>query len=868
MYFRHYIHMFRIFRRAAPLAAFILLSTSGVGASRIGQQASEGLQTEEGALYLLFAEDGVVRAQEFLGERNVLLEALSIEDAIKLSGLPQYDVYDVSFSPLGLSASDDEFGFFHGVWSPDRSSFAWLELKANSAEYRVRVFEDGVVSDYIDDRISESRGYLDPLVWTKEGRLLLSERYFVDRFDAGFRVWELDLLSGNVLLSSESDIPSTMGRSLVVPDAPLVLIGLSNVTHEAYLYDPKVKLTWSFSVGLDPTSVEESNPANALPTSFSTGLENLSTDTSLFPIGFVRGAANAANKLELSRIGDAIDSVTPTDQRPAPFLYWPLPDSIRHIWKYPDSPWTAANKPGQTYRDHQGTDIAALPSATGAEVYASAPGVITSVYNQCPDHTRDFSGGADTPPRNCNIINDNDGDGWGKHNWGNSVIIAHNVVVNGNARVWYSGYGHLMKDSIPGGLAVGTEVCRGLKVGLLGHTGNSYGPHLHFEIRNGNSYRSWDDPWGSSDPPYGASLWAGGNGRPLGAKDNTTCGCCGCSSAWFGASLSELGGAQYGPSSLELGLHVAYSDTSATRGFAEVPPYLPPPNPISGQDTREKGLFTSATGLANQTGNSNWKPPTYGLSMAPGREANQGIHADSHNATGVKFAPASSSFGTELSSGLPASGNYRVIRSVMSMAGGAKSSTSYRLLSTLGQAFASGSRFSSSYRLSSGYWGSGTGITPTSTPTPSATPTGTPTPTRTATPTMTATGTVPATRTSTPTATFTPSPTPSIPAPLSTPLLSNIDNADSDGYYPVEWTTSETALSYELQEQPAGWSWLTIYQGSSTWFFVSEKAEGVWCYRVRALGAADTSDWSETKCTVVGGGQPQMGAYLPLIVRP
>jgi murein DD-endopeptidase MepM/ murein hydrolase activator NlpD len=50
-------------------------------------------------------------------------------------------------------------------------------------------------------------------------------------------------------------------------------------------------------------------------------------------------------------------------------------------------------------------------------------------------------------------------------------------------------YGHL--SSFAGGLQSGQIVARGDLIALEGSTGNSTGPHLHFEIRVNNQ---WKDP--------------------------------------------------------------------------------------------------------------------------------------------------------------------------------------------------------------------------------------------------------------------------------------------------------------------------------------------------------------------------------------
>jgi hypothetical protein len=61
--------------------------------------------------------------------------------------------------------------------------------------------------------------------------------------------------------------------------------------------------------------------------------------------------------------------------------------------------------------------------------------------------------------------------GWNDQGYGNLVIVE-----NGGYRTYYA---HL--SSIP--VAVGDTVTAGTLIGLSGNTGNSTGPHLHYEIR-------------------------------------------------------------------------------------------------------------------------------------------------------------------------------------------------------------------------------------------------------------------------------------------------------------------------------------------------------------------------------------------------
>ena len=64
--------------------------------------------------------------------------------------------------------------------------------------------------------------------------------------------------------------------------------------------------------------------------------------------------------------------------------------------------------------------------------------------------------------------------GWNNQGYGNLVIVD-----NGTYKTYYA---HL--SSIP--VAVGDFVTAGTTIGLSGNTGNSTGPHLHYEIRQNN----------------------------------------------------------------------------------------------------------------------------------------------------------------------------------------------------------------------------------------------------------------------------------------------------------------------------------------------------------------------------------------------
>ncbi len=73
--------------------------------------------------------------------------------------------------------------------------------------------------------------------------------------------------------------------------------------------------------------------------------------------------------------------------------------------------------------------------------------------------------------------------GWSNVGYGNLMVVDHDSG-------WQTFYAHLLDGSM---LPCGTSVNKGQLIASMGSTGNSTGPHLHFEIRyNGYPVNPWD----------------------------------------------------------------------------------------------------------------------------------------------------------------------------------------------------------------------------------------------------------------------------------------------------------------------------------------------------------------------------------------
>lgn len=124
----------------------------------------------------------------------------------------------------------------------------------------------------------------------------------------------------------------------------------------------------------------------------------------------------------------------------------------RLSWTYPwqDGAMNGTFGAGRSYNEgHEGTD---LGGARGDSIVAASSGKVVYTLSGCSDNSqrRDIT---------C-------GNGWGNH-----VVIDHGGGV-------FTRYAHLSKVEV----RVGDAVRIAQRIGALGHSGLSDGPHLHFEL--------------------------------------------------------------------------------------------------------------------------------------------------------------------------------------------------------------------------------------------------------------------------------------------------------------------------------------------------------------------------------------------------
>ena len=138
---------------------------------------------------------------------------------------------------------------------------------------------------------------------------------------------------------------------------------------------------------------------------------------------------------------------------------------------------------------HRGVDISAgadtpVLSLADGKVYR-APITTCKTSENC-GHCDAAKKAAETPPSKCPAKKGCDCGGG----YGNNVVIEHTEVMADGSKI-FSVYAHLHPGSIT--LKAGDPVKRGAKIGGVGSTGSSTGPHLHLELHTGKLFGTyWD----------------------------------------------------------------------------------------------------------------------------------------------------------------------------------------------------------------------------------------------------------------------------------------------------------------------------------------------------------------------------------------
>ena len=143
------------------------------------------------------------------------------------------------------------------------------------------------------------------------------------------------------------------------------------------------------------------------------------------------------------------------------------------IWPTTSSYITAGfgwYSPGGYPSWHSGTDIGV---SRGTQVMAAASGTVITALTVTTDPNGPYTS-AGYKDHSYSASN-----GYG---YGNYIMIDHGVGSDGNRL--YTLYGHLSSVAV----SPGQTVSQGQIIGYSGNTGNSYGAHLHFEVRvNGSA---------------------------------------------------------------------------------------------------------------------------------------------------------------------------------------------------------------------------------------------------------------------------------------------------------------------------------------------------------------------------------------------
>ena len=135
-----------------------------------------------------------------------------------------------------------------------------------------------------------------------------------------------------------------------------------------------------------------------------------------------------------------------------------------------------------TYDGHHGTDIAIWPY---------------SLYKMDHSQIEVIAATAGT------IVQKNDGNF--DRNCSSNSLTANSIIIQ-HADGTYALYWHMKNGSVTS-KAVGQPVIAGEKLGVVGSSGSSSGPHLHFEVWTGSTNTTYKDPFSGNCNVLNATTW-------------------------------------------------------------------------------------------------------------------------------------------------------------------------------------------------------------------------------------------------------------------------------------------------------------------------------------------------------------------------
>lgn len=177
-----------------------------------------------------------------------------------------------------------------------------------------------------------------------------------------------------------------------------------------------------------------------------------------------------------------------------PYGIWQYTDKLFIAGKQFDGNWAYKDYPALT-----GTKQEEKPMNTKSRVFSEQENSVTQPFG---NGHGGVDLGWDTDPETpviahsdgtvvfCQTGLGNDISSSGNASYGNCVKLRH---PNG----WYTLYAHLSTVKVKNGQAVK----KGQQIGNMGNTGNSYGNHLHFEVRNSGDDRVDPAPYLAADLP-------------------------------------------------------------------------------------------------------------------------------------------------------------------------------------------------------------------------------------------------------------------------------------------------------------------------------------------------------------------------------